>query len=81
MMKTYLVRRTDDHIGYDEYDSHIVVAKTEEDVIAILDDEFKLYCGIGGSGSWWGDGNKKATWVIEDVSEDDGLVVSSFNAG
>ena len=70
LMKMYLVERTD-RTGYDEYDSFVVIAESEEEAIALVIEE---------------DFNKSVPWHEADAIEitlDEGprVILGSFNAG
>ena len=74
-MNLWLVSRTD-VVYYDEYDSAVVMAKTEEEAISLFPDELSIY------------GKKlivellgKANLATKKKYAADGVVCSSFNAG
>lgn len=77
-MKTYLVYRTD-RVGYDEYDSHVVIAENVDQVKEILDIQFDPQWYK----NWWGDGEpSEDEVVIEEVDmTQPSHLLSSFNAG
>lgn len=65
-MKIYKVYRTDD-IGYDEYDAHVVIAKSPK--------EARSMC-------MWADAMNPVTKVVEvKIGKKSKIVLSSFNAG
>jgi len=70
-MKIYLVSRNDG-VGYDEYDSAVVVASSPEQAIIIL--KTAHYGDYSGWGSF-------DVSVEEILTEEKGIILKSFNAG
>ena len=71
-MKIYLVSRNDD-VGYDEYDSAVVVAETPEAAINMLKEKH----GISSHYLWKG----FDVSVTEIIPSNEGVILESFNAG
>ena len=69
-MKVYIIRRNG-RVGYDEYDSAVVVGRSPEHALEILQNKHK------GDGWGWGGWNVTVTELILDA----GVVLESFNAG
>ena len=69
-MNIYLLSRSSDSIGYDEYDAHLVRANNVEEAreLCIHGDE--------GAKAW-----QEADVAIITVSGEPELIISSFNAG
>ena len=81
-MKLYLISRTDDW-GYDEFDSFVVAAESEENAFKLYpamkdsaDDGFK-YSNYG----WTFRENLKIECIGESYSKEEKVIISSFNAG
>lgn len=86
-MKLWLIKRID-HVGYDEYDSAVVVAETE-DAARLIHPTGSAYLW---NGTIWKDGNwsdnvwaDPATLKVQEVGIASpgitGVVCASFNAG
>ncbi len=73
-MALYLVERTD-RIGYDEYDSFVVRAKSSKDALVhVLANYGSRYSG------WRTDGSNVEVTKIEPTGEDE-IILGSYNAG
>ena len=68
MKNIYLIETTEE-IGYDEYDSCVVIAKNESEALKISEKECRIYSGTI---KLVGKANK---------SQEYGLLIASFNAG
>ena len=80
MPKIYIINRTD-RVGYDEHDSHVVIADSEEEARALVatpDDAKYYWPGDEGSDIWYAE-STKVTEVLP--TDGKGIVLSSFNAG
>ena len=71
-MKIYLLRRKD-NIGYDEYDSKVIVADSEQRARKLAN-EF-----VGDEGTIWD--NPKFVTCEEVDNTLEGVLITSFNAG
>lgn len=71
-MKIYLLNRTDD-IGYDEYDSKIVVAETARRARKLANEH------VGNEGTVWQ--NTEIVTCRQVSTTEEGEVLASFNAG
>ena len=69
-MKIYHVNRNDG-VGYDEYDSAVVIAESPEQAIELLKKEHTAW-------DLWGKYDVTITEVIADMPR---IVIESFNAG
>ena len=86
-MRLYLISRTDD-IDYDEYDSFVVVAESEKSALEwhpngqkinySLDEEHIEYDYCH---SWTSKENLKIECIGESNSQEEKVIISSFNAG
>ena len=66
-MKIYLIERTD-RVGYDEYDSYVVIAKNRKKAESLIDS--------------WGCGPKNPTIKVTEIKLDkEQILLGSFNAG
>ena len=74
-MKTYFIERNDP-VGYDEYDSAIVVARTPEEALIALKTEH-------GEGKYctWGNYDVTITEVIPSSYVEPKIIIESYNAG
>lgn len=74
-MNIYLVERTDS-VGYDEYDSFVVVAETEEEALNTTPSDYVTL------DSWVGSiQDLKVTLVGRFIGNVRGVILASFNAG
>ena len=71
-MNIYLIKRNDD-VGYDEYDSAVVIAESPERAL-------KIAKSIYGVLQWNGWKNWDVSVALVDTNKD-GLLLSSYNAG
>ncbi len=79
-MKLYLIRRNDfNKDNYDEHDSALIRAKTEDEAREIAKQNLEPLC-YGNEISIWED-KKRSTVKIIINSGDAGIIISSFNAG
>lgn len=95
-MKLWLVKRKD-RVGYDEYDSMVVAAETEEDAKLIHPNGYAKAVKVDGRYTWfWNNGfsgefHGTPCWgAVKDLSVEylgttdrdiEGVVLASFNAG
>ena len=71
-MKIYVLLRKDE-VGWDEYDSKVIVAKNEKRAREIANQH------VGDEGEMWTDPNLVMCEVVDTTTERE--VVGSFNAG
>jgi len=71
-MNIYLIKRNDD-VGYDEYDSAVVIAETPDQALVIAK-------SIYGTSQWNGWKNWDVSVTLVDTSKAK-LLLSSYNAG
>lgn len=80
-MKLYLVERME-NIGYDEFDSCVIIAEDEETVHDMLDHSDKYWKNEKLSIDYWDKGRKDRKITEIDLNnETHRVLVSSFNAG
>jgi hypothetical protein len=70
-MKVWVLKTKSKHVGYDEYDAHVVVAETEGEARAL--------CPWADEGGIWID--RELSSCEELVPSHAGVILSSFNAG
>jgi len=83
-MKLYLISRTD-KARYDEYDSFVVAAESEENALKFHPDnryfEEDDYFIDGEVYKWTAKENVKIECIGESYSKEEKVIISSFNAG